>query len=178
MKNLMLMMTMIALVGCTGAQRDAATEGSIVAGQVTVADRMLQSGVVESTVYSVQMTDDEFATLESAFSTYQDARSELASVVDNPQRAIDAAAMIRSHHQELVQAYSEVQSVVANHWDEYDPVAQARLDRWAGQAQRLEQSYQRMADSVAEARTESARASRIVEMAKIVARIALMAVQP
>ena len=164
------------LASCTGAQRDVALQGSSVAGQLSAADRLLQSGEVEQTVLSVAIRGDELATLTSAFEQYQQSREIISTLLDNPDRAMQAASIIRAEHARLTQAYLDVQSVVMDNWGEYTAVAQARLDRWRGQVERLEVTYQRLASALDEAQTESARTERIIELARVLAQIALMAV--
>ena len=164
------------LASCTGAQRDVALQGSSVAGQLSSADRMLQSGEVEQTVLSVAIRGDELDTLTSAFEQYEQSREIISTLLDNPDRATQAVSIIRAEHARLTQAYLDVQSVVMDNWGEYTAVAQARLDRWRGQVERLEVTYQRLASALYEAQTESARTERIIEMARIVGQIALMAV--
>ena len=164
------------LASCTGAQRDVALQGSSVAGQLSSADRILQSGEVEQTVLSVAIRGDELDALTSAFEQYEQSREIISTLLDNPDRAMQAISIIRSEHARLTQAYLDVQSVVMDNWSEYSAVSQSRLDRWRGQAQRLEITYQRLASAVAEARSESARTERIIELARVLAQIALMAV--
>lgn len=170
------MMALTLIAGCTNSQRDAALQGSSVAGQLAAADRLLQSGDVEQTVLSVSIRGDELDTLTRAFEQYEESREIISTILDNPDRAMQAISIIRDEHARLTQAYLDVQSVVMDNWDEYSAVAQARLDRWRGQVERLEITYQRMAEAVESARSESARTERIIELARIVAQIALMAV--
>lgn len=166
----------ILMAGCTTNQRDAALQGSDVAGRLAVADRLLQSGQVEETVLSAAMTPEQLDTLDAAFDQYETTRAEISAILGQPENVIDALPMIRQHHNLLVDAYEQAQTVVQDNWDEYGPVARSRLERWEGQAERLEVAYQGMADAISEARSESQRAARAVELARIVARIALMAV--
>lgn len=168
----------MAALGCSSAQRDAAVDASSVAGQAIIADQMLQSGIVEQTVLSdsVTMTPEQVQTLEDAFAQYQRSREQISAIIDNPAAAIDSPAIIRAEHARLDEAYRSVQEVVADNWSEYSAVDQSRLDRWRGQVARLEMSYQRLAQSLSEVRNVDARRARIIELARIVGRIALMAV--
>lgn len=176
MKHTIIVLALLLVSGCSGAQRDVAVQGSAVAGQLASADRLLQSGDVERTVLSVAVRGDELAALQSAFEQYEQSREVVSAVLDTPDRAMRAVSIIRSEHARLEQAYLDVQSVVAANWDEYSAVNQARLDRWRGQVQRLEITYQRLASALEQARTESERTERIIELARIVAQLALMAV--
>ena len=76
----------------------------------------------------------------------------------------------------LSEAFRAVQSVVLARWDSYSAVDQARLKRWRAQVESLEVAYQNFVAAVDAARSESAKAERIIEMARIVGQIALLAV--
>lgn len=167
---------LLIFASCTQVQRDAALQGSDVAGRLAVADRLLQSGQVEETVLSAAMTPEQIDTLSAAFDQYETTREEIASILDQPEMAIDALPVIRQHHNLLVDSYEQAQAVVQDNWEEYGPIDRSRLERWEGQAERLEVAYQRMVDAIGQARSESQRTARVVELARIVARIALMAV--
>jgi len=176
MRNHIILLLSVFLAACTIAQRDVALQGSSVAGQLAVADRMLQSGEVEATVLSIAVSEAEFDTVTNAFEQYEASREVIEAIVDDPTQVVDATVLIRAEHARLAEAYSAVYGVVLAHWDEYGPVAQARLDRWRGQAERLEASYQRLASALGEAVNETARTQRVVELARIVGQIALMAI--
>lgn len=173
---LTLLLAGAVLAGCTQTQQDAALYSSDVAGRLGNADQLLQSGQVEETVTSASMSAEQANQLDQAFNTYEAVRERLASIIDNPEQAVDAMPIIRQQHARLVDAYQTAQEVVASNWSDYDAVAQDRLDRWRGQAERLEIAYQSMIGAIEESRNESQRAAQIIELAKIVARLALMAV--
>ena len=162
------------LTACTSAQRDATFQGSSVAGQLIVADQLLQSGIVESTVLSIPVRPEELAQLQDAFAEYEASREQIGRIIDYPERVIDAPAIIRQEHARLIGAFDAVQQVVAANYDEYSEVAQSRISRWRWQAYRLEIAYQRMAEAVEQARGESARRESIIQLARIVAQMALM----
>lgn len=176
LKHLTALLLLLVLTSCTGAQRDVALQGSAMAGQLAIADRMLQSGDVEVTVLSVSVTAAELDALTNAFTQYEQSRMVLSAIIDNPTQLVDATVLIREEHARLSEAYDAVFDVVSANWDDYGPVQQARLDRWRGQVQRLEESYQRLAAAASEASTETARAQRVVELARIVGQIALLAI--
>lgn len=169
-------LVLIAATSCTPTQRGAAVAGSDVAGRLAVADQLLQSGQVEDTVLSAAMTPEQLDTLDGAFDRYTAARKSISEILDSPENAIEALPTIRQQHARLVQAYEQVQIVVEDNWDEYDPVARSRLERWQGQAEDLERAYQGMVSAISDARSESQRTARVMELARIVARIALLAV--
>lgn len=173
---LALMMWALVLAGCTPAQQDVAMQGSVLASNLVVADRLLQSGEVERSVLSVKMTDVELDTLVSAFDEYSQSRDVISQIIEDPAMALDVEQIIYTEHVRLSEAYRAVQSVVLARWDSYSAVDQARLKRWRAQVERLEVAYQNFVAAVDAARSESAKAERIIEMARIVGQIALLAV--
>lgn len=164
------------LTACTPAQQDVAMQGSVLASNLVVADRLLQSGEVERSVLSVKMTDVELDTLVSAFDEYSHSRDVISQIIEDPAMALDVEQIIYTEHVRLSEAYRAVQSVVLARWDTYSAVDQARLKRWRAQVERLEVAYQNFVAAVDAARSESAKAERIIEMARIVGQIALLAV--
>ena len=91
---LALMMWALVLAGCTPAQQDVAMQGSVLASNLVVADRLLQSGEVERSVLSVKMTDVELDTLVSAFDEYSQSRDVISQIIEDPAMALDVEQII------------------------------------------------------------------------------------
>lgn len=173
---IVVLLASLVIWGCTPAQQTAALQGSTLAGNLVVADRLLQSGEVERSVLSVKLSPEQLDTLIAAFDEYSHSRSVISDFIEQPVMVLNVEQVIVTEHVRLSEAYRAVQSVVLARWDEYGPVEQARLRRWQAQVERLEIAYLNFVTAVDAARSESARAERIIELARIVGQIALLAV--
>ena len=167
---------MAVLWGCTSGQQQAALSGgSVVAGALAF-DQVLQSGDVERAVLSVELSPEELQSVVAGFDQYAVARDVLRDVVDNPERVIGLRGTLETEHARIVQGYGAVQAVVSAHWPHYGPVDQARLLRWQAQAERLEIQYNNFLAALDSEISENERYQRLVEVLRIVAQLALLAV--
>ena len=167
---------LLCLTACTSQQKDAAFSGaSVVAGGVAF-DALIQSGEVESAVFATELTEAELAKVIAAFDSYALSREVLGEMAKSPEAALSLRGTIQYEHKLIVDAYSDIQSVVSDNWQSYTPVDQSRLKRWQAQAERLEIQYNNFLAAVDSEISADVRYQRILEVLKIVSQLALMAV--
>lgn len=166
----------IALAACTSNQQSAALSGASVVAGGKMVDNLIQSGEVERAVFSVELSESDRDQVITAFNDYATAREILGELVRRPEAALSLRATIQEQHVRVAEAYLAAQSVVAGNWDSYSAIDQARLKRWQAQAERLEIQYQNFLAAVDTEISADVRYERILEVLKIVAQLALMAV--
>lgn len=164
----------VCLAGCAGSV-STVTLGTLLATDTKAADTTLQSGRVERAVLSVELSEADLERVIRAFDSYALSRSILSELANDPALLVNSVGEIQAEHARLRAAYLDLQTVVANNWEQYDPANQARLEHWRAQAEKLERRYQRFVVAIRTQIESDARQEAAVQLLKIVAQIALVA---
>ena len=136
--------------------------------EAKLADSLLQSGVVETQIVSVDLTEAELQILINSLDEYQAFRNKWGSVVEAPETIPLNLALISHDYIQLYGAYMDVKNgVVMPHWDEYSPADQTYLQSYLARAQTIDRAFQEL---VAAGQSHQA-ASQLLELAVLAAQL-------
>lgn len=132
---------LLATTGCSTQDRAAAVAGLALMSETRSADFTLQSGDVEASVKSVDLSGTEIAQVDKAFRQYSEARSNLGRLTDDLSQLPSIVETVSAERARLEEAYTAVAEVVSANWEAYDGSTQADLSRWRREAFALNYSY-------------------------------------
>lgn len=165
----------LSLAACTTGQQATLLTGGALAAETKAADHILQSGEVERAVFSADLSQDARAEVEAGFEQYELSRSILGELAKNPAELGSAITTIKDERTRLRSAYHRIQAVVAANWADYGEFEKSKLQRWEIQAKRLDTRYNAFAEAINSELSSDARYILAVELLRIVAQIALVA---
>ncbi|MDA9095394.1 hypothetical protein N9J88_03260 [Porticoccaceae bacterium] len=136
--------------------------------EAKLADSLLQSGIVETQIVSVDLTAAELQILINSLDEYQKFRSKWASAVDSPETIPINLALISQDYIQLYGAYMDVKNgVVLPHWDEYSPAQRGYLAGYLARAQTIDRAFQELLA----AKQSHQAASQLLELAVLAAQL-------
>ena len=136
--------------------------------EATLADKLIQSGVVETQVVAVDLSETELEILIKALDDYQAFRNKWGSVVEAPETIPLNLALISHDYIQLYSAYMDVKNgVVLPHWDEYSPAQQGYLAGYLARAQTIDRAFQELLA----AKQSHQAASQLLELAVLAAQL-------
>lgn len=156
MKVLLIVIALLFLTGCA-----AAVDTGKTAAQAKLADALIQAGVVEAAIFSVELTDAELDVYMHALETYQRFREAWS------QPTVEMYLLIDAQYAELVTAYRSVEAVVAAHWLEYPPAVQRQLQQYQAQARAINEGV----GAALAAKAQQATLNNALELGLLIAKI-------
>ena len=157
-------LSLLMLWGCS-----TVTSPGTVLLEATLADKLLQSGIVQTHVVSVELSETELETLISSLDTYREFREKWASVVDAPETIPINLIQISHDYVQIYDAFVDVKDgVVLPHWNEYSTADKIHLHSYLARAQIID----RAVNELLAARQANQAASKLLELASLAAQIA------
>lgn len=156
MMKLYVVIALLVLTGCA-----AGVDTGRTAAQAKLADALIQAGVVETAIFSVELTDTELDVYTNALETYQRFREAWS------QPTVEMYLLIDAQYNDLVTAYRSVEVVVEAHWPEYPPAVQRQLRQYQAQARVINAGVV----AALEAKAQQAALNNALELGVLIARI-------
>lgn len=126
--------SIILLPGCTSNNGPGITDTATSLIQAKLADSLMQSGVVDDAVLSVELSNAEIDVYIAALDQYADFREQW----NNP--GAEMYLLLDSQYAQLYQSYMLVVDIVRVHWAEYPPPVQTQLRAYQGYARAIDES--------------------------------------
>lgn len=171
--KLMFATWVLVLVACTTNDRLLMINGIDLLSQSKLAEMQIETGQVFDSLVTGDLSTEAEDKVLAAVSQYRLSKEVLKAVTHDPITLVNAVGVLRTEHARLTSAYTQLQAVVAEHWDTYPVIEQLRLATWQQEVFRLETAYNHFMDEVSNNTAQVMKNAAVVDMIMTLTKIAV-----